>query len=499
MKRYFLAFALLTLGFGLWTLDSALAHPVPKKCHDRVAVVRLTPEAVTVEYHLEVDEWTVVFEDVPAVLKDEDLAKLKSPAEFYKTFSENYAPILAGNLRATLDKQELPFSCVQHSYKVADSIQCDFVFRAPWKLSTAHGHDFTFHDNNYLLETNGRINLSLARDRALEIFSKTEPSESLKRRALIDLRPGDDAKLRKASATFRYYPGSAAEELSAEPEALPMPKEEAAAARRSLLDTVLDSESGLLMLLLGSMVLGALHALTPGHGKTLVAAYLVGERGTPWHAALLGVVTTLTHTGAVLLLAAAVYFFSKGPAPLGEIQTVLGFIGGLMATGLGFWLLLRRLANQPDHVHLGSHGHHHHHHHDHPHRPDHDHEHSADHYHDEHGHVHALPMNPEPVGLWGLIVLGISGGIVPCMEAIFIFIWVSSRRPLLALPALLAFSAGLAAVLVTIGLLVVYAKGFAASRLGGNRAFRMLPIFSAVVVTFLGLWLCYDSIHSGSH
>jgi ABC-type nickel/cobalt efflux system permease component RcnA len=98
-----------------------------------------------------------------------------------------------------------------------------------------------------------------------------------------------------------------------------------------------------------------------------------------------------------------------------------------------------------------------------------------------------------------LIVLGISGGIVPCTEAIFLFIWVSSRRPLLALPALLAFSAGLAAVLVAIGLIVVYAKGFASSRLGENRSFRLLPVFSAVVVTLLGLWLCYDSIHHGPH
>ncbi|MBL8794770.1 MAG: nickel transporter, partial [Planctomycetia bacterium] len=71
----------------------------------------------------------------------------------------------------------------------------------------------------------------------------------------------------------------------------------------SLLDLLLDPARNFWVLLYLAAILGAGHALTPGHGKTLVAAYLVGERGTVWHAVLLGVVTTLTHTSTVLLLA----------------------------------------------------------------------------------------------------------------------------------------------------------------------------------------------------
>jgi ABC-type nickel/cobalt efflux system permease component RcnA len=72
---------------------------------------------------------------------------------------------------------------------------------------------------------------------------------------------------------------------------------------------------------------------------------------------------------------------------------------------------------------------------------------------------------------------------------------VAAQRLWLALPLLLAFSAGLASVLIAIGIGVVYVKGFASSRLGDGRVIRALPLVSAVLVTVLGLWLCYDSLH----
>src|SRR5439155_27187441 len=127
---------------------------------------------------------------------------------------------------------------------------------------------------------------------------------------------------------------------------------------------------------------GAVHALTPGHGKTLVAAYLVGERGTVWHALLLGLVATLTHTGAVLLLAALLPLLFPQAVPA-QVQGVLGFVGGLLIAGMGAWLLLRRLSGQADHFHLPGTGHHHLHGHGLDHSP-------ADHVHDEHGHIKPL-------------------------------------------------------------------------------------------------------------
>jgi ABC-type nickel/cobalt efflux system permease component RcnA len=145
--------------------------------------------------------------------------------------------------------------------------------------------------------------------------------------------------------------------------------------------------------------------------------------------------------------------------------------------------LLARLSGGPDHVHIGGHGHHHHHHN------------GAEHYHDEQGHAHPLPQPAQ--GWWGLIVLGISGGIVPCWDAIFMLIYaIAAQRFWLGLPLLLAFSAGLAGVLVANGIAVVKAKGFAGSHWGESRLFRTLPLVSAVLITVLGFWLAYDSLHS---
>ncbi|MBY0524280.1 MAG: hypothetical protein K2R98_12820 [Gemmataceae bacterium] len=481
----YLVLCLAVLGLGA----PVSAHPVPKKAHDRAIVVRLTPEAAIVEYRLELDEWTAV-NDLVAVIGKEDLAKLTSPREIYAAFTRAYAPLLAANLNAKLDKQELEFSCVKHEHKVLDHLRCDFVFRAPWRPSLDRRYQFTFREGNYELES-GRINLSLVVELPAGQVEKIQPDEALKARAPADLLPGDDTRLRKASANFTVMmPQSVVSFLKTTSQlwnmastwgeafaAQPAPPPEEPPAPRTLLGLLLDSRLGIWSLLGLAAAFGAVHALTPGHGKTLVAAYLVGEHGTAWHALLLGLVTTLTHTGVVMVLAVGLMFVPVA-APL------LSFLSGLMVAGLGFWLLFRRLSGGPDHVHIGGHSHHHHH------GP------GADHFHDEHGHTHPMPKPAEALSSWGLIVLGISGGIVPCWDAIAMLGFaIAAQRIWLGLPLVLAFSAGLAGVLVAIGLLVVYLKGFAESRWGNSRAFRLLPLVSAALIAAMGLWLCYDSLH----
>jgi nickel/cobalt transporter (NicO) family protein len=485
---------LLALCLCVCVVRSSFAHPVPRLSHDRVIAVHLTPDAVRVDYHLELDEFTAVYNDLPAVLDKAELNKL-SGREFYDAFTRAYAPILADNLLAKLDGKPLTFTCARHGHQVKDSLQCDFVFEAPWKPNPGEKHAFTFRESNYHLET-GQVQLSLVADAALGVLEKKEPDEEVKKRQATDLKPGDDARLRSASATFTLAPPPA--EAAAPPTTPAEPPQPEATAPpetnaqpHSLLQLLLDSEQGFLMLLVLAAAFGAVHALTPGHGKTLVAAYLVGERGTVWHALLLGLVTTLTHTGAVLLLAAALPLLFPQAVPA-QVQGVLGFVGGLLIAGMGVWLLLRRLSGQADHFHLPGTGHHHHHHHGH----DHDHSH-ADHVHDEHGNV--KPVAERGLGWWGLVVMGISGGIVPCWDAIaMLFFAISARRLWLGLPLLLAFSAGLAGVLIVIGVLVVSAKGFAQARFGESarlrRVFQLLPLFSAAAVLVLGLWLCRDSL-----
>jgi len=508
---------LLLFAFFLLPFSLLHAHPVPPENHDRVIVVHLARDAVTVDYRLEVDTWVAVFKDLEPFRDQPELTGPVLPDKGYDVFTRCYAPVLAGNLLATWEKaplfrikeqiagllapsplgllprvpflyfkparaKDLKFTCVKRQHRLQDNqLICDFVFRASWEPRPGEPQQVTFREGNYHMET-GWVRLSLESDPSITVLRQTVPDEALKQRSTGAVTDEEDERLREAGATF-VLPRVTAETPRPWPAAEAQPSEQPSDSN-SLLALLLDSRRGLWVLLLLAAGFGAAHALTPGHGKTLVAAYLVGEHGTAWHALVLGLVTTLTHTGAVLALAAGLLLLFPAAVPA-QVQMLLGVGGGLLVAGLGFWLLLRRLSGGADHFHLGGHGHHHHHGHGH-----------ADHYHDEHGHAHPLPAGPGRVGWWGLVVLGMSGGMVPCWDAIAMFGFaVSARRLWLALPLLVAFSAGLAGVLIVIGIGVVYAKGFASSRWGESRFFRVLPVVSAALVTVLGLWLCYESLH----
>lgn len=141
--------------------------------------------------------------------------------------------------------------------------------------------------------------------------------------------------------------------------------------------------AGFLALLL-SLVLGASHAALPGHGKTIMAAYLAGRRGTPRDAVTVGATVTLTHTAGVLALGLAL---PVATSLAGEtVLTWLGLISGLMVTGIGLWLLRTAVTKGTDH-HVHGHGHSHGHGHGHSHGHGHGHSHGHGHPH-SHGHSH---------------------------------------------------------------------------------------------------------------
>ncbi len=499
----------------LFLLSLALlpAHPVPKDNHDRTVVVRLTPEAILVEYRLEMDETTGALE-----LPRSETAAISTRKELHAAIGRYLADVLAGNLVAELDGVQLPLRCTRHSEQFTDHLRCDYRFEAPWRLTAGKRHWFTFRESNWEMDDSSKLALYVTGDGRLSP-QVDAPSESLMARTPADRQSGDSERLRVASATFQLaqvessglykpalppdlvlpsLPEHPEDAASSKPAAGlvaaedkpkgPTPAEETAESNdaalpppHNLLTLMLDSRLGLGMLLLAAALFGAAHALTPGHGKTLVAAYLVGERGTLWHALLLGLVTTLTHTSVVIVLAVLLLFFPE--ANPDKVQSALGLVGGLLIAGLGFWLLLRRLTGQADHIHIGG-GHHHHHH-----GPGH-----------HHHHVHLPTADAgKPVGWRGLIVLGIGGGIVPCWDAILLLGYaVSAQRLWLALPLVLAFSAGLASVLVGLGIGVVCAQRWAGHWWGESQRFeklaRLLPLVSAALVTVLGLWLCYGSV-----
>ena len=221
----------------------------------------------------------------------------------------------------------------------------------------------------------------------------------------------------------------------------------------------------LLLTALGiAFAMGAFHALEPGHGKTLVAAYLVGSRGTWQHAVYLGGITTFTHTFTVFVMGLVVLAASRA-IPIEQIFPYLSVASALTIVIFGGWLLWKRIAAFRNH---GQHHGHHHHHHDHSHEP----------------------APPDTVTMGNLLALGVSGGLVPCPASLVLLLGAMAlgRLPL-GLVLLVAFSLGMAGVLTGVGVAVVYAKRWLPQTAGDSHGFHFLAIGSAAVMTLIGIGL----------
>jgi ABC-type nickel/cobalt efflux system permease component RcnA/high-affinity nickel permease len=248
--------------------------------------------------------------------------------------------------------------------------------------------------------------------------------------------------------------------------------------------------------------LGALHALEPGHGKTIVAAYLVGSRGTARHAVLLGLVVTAAHTSGVFLLGAVTLYASRYIVPE-QLYPWLGAISGLSVAGLGVFIFLRHLTGESG---------------EHSHAPGEQHSHwflsifkqrafkrspfeqdaptpskesanRAD---------SAASSSGRALSLRELCILGITGGIVPCPAALVVLLSAFSLHRIgFGLFLITAFSLGLAAVLVIVGLTIVYTKRLMSSRVqAGSAALRYLPLVSSAFMVVLGAGITASAIGS---
>ena len=240
---------------------------------------------------------------------------------------------------------------------------------------------------------------------------------------------------------------------------------------------------------------GAFHAATPGHGKTLMAAYLVGSRGTVRHALGLGLTVTVSHTIGVLALGAIV-LIAGAALPSERLLPILGLVSGVIVTILGAVFLFQRVqaarqTRAAAHAHADAHEH------DLPH--DHD-DHAHDHSHDEpntegwhsHGllrHTH-LPAADGPLRRRNLIALGLVGGLVPSASAILILVGsIAAGKPAFGIALTIAFGMGMAAVLVGVGVLLVRARSLV-ERLPSRNLGRVLayaPLATALVFVVVGV------------
>jgi nickel/cobalt transporter (NicO) family protein len=240
---------------------------------------------------------------------------------------------------------------------------------------------------------------------------------------------------------------------------------------------------------------GAMHAMSPGHGKTVVGAYLVGSRGTFKHAMFLGLTVTITHTLGVFALGLVTLFASSYILPE-KIMPFLSFFSGLIVLYIGLTMFKNRLFAALGSDKSGHHSHSHDGHEHHSHNENSHEHHSHDdftHTHDGHTHSH-LP--PEEISWKSLLGLGISGGLLPCPSALVLMLSaINLGRIGYGLILTTAFSFGLAATLTAVGLIFLYGgKLFTGSKLAEYRIVKTLPVFSAFVIACLGAVICYNSL-----
>lgn len=523
--------------------------------------LRLAEDSVTLRY-------TVVFGELPA-LRELHAADANrdgvTTQEERDAYVGRLAPTFANDLRLTVDGTAVPLTVTHWTTSLPTeqggfSLRLDVDFSGVLPAATAKGeHTLHLLNQNY----SGRFGwqeIVVQASPSVKVFATNAFNSSLTAdlsEALAAMPASGPLNERAVNLTFTHGvapPG--AQLLRPRPGAGPNSSQSAVQATAGAETTWLQRQTRQLVnlistpkvaphiavfALLAAMLLGALHAFSPGHGKTVVGAYLIGSRGTGRHAAFLGITVTITHTLGVFALGFATLFASRFIVPE-RLFPGLSLLSGLLVLGMGAALLAQRwrtareaLRRRPNPKRtqrpvsrpptafrayaeaaqggtsarrfvLAYADAHHHHAHAHPHRHEHQHDQHSGHAH--YGapmHSHGGPMHSHlPPGAGGekvtwrsLLTLGIAGGLVPCPSAMVLLLAaVALNKTVYALLLVLAFSVGLAVTLTAVGLAFLYAGNRIPNPTTGARWLQILPALSAAVITLVGALLCYGAVSS---
>jgi nickel/cobalt exporter len=460
MKRLVVLVALLTV--ALLAPLAAEAHPLGNFTINRYSRIEPSGDRLYVLYVLDLAE-------IPTFQ-----AKPQVSAEGESEYASRLARSIGRHLVVTVDGRRAALTPVRHVLAFPPgqaglrTTRLEVVFRGP---SLAGRSTIGFRDTNFA----GRIGwkeITVKPSSGARLLSSSAPTKSVSSELLAYPKNLLQSPLDVASARADVEPGSGD---GAPPVLLPRNVLEQRVGVRAVADGGFASliardhlSPGFVFLsLLIAMFWGAAHAFSPGHGKSIVAAYLVGSRGTARHAVFLGMTVTVTHTIGVFALGLVTLSLSAFIVP-DQLYPWLNLVSALLIVAVGVGVLRWRVREWRGRAPAGhDHGHGHHHH-------GHDH---------HHHHEHDLALSPRR-----LLGIGISGGIVPCPTALVVLLAaISLHRVGYGLILIVAFSTGLAAAMTGIGLIAVTAKRtFERVDFNGG-LIRLLPAFSAVVVLGLGL------------
>jgi nickel/cobalt exporter len=467
----------------------AAAHPLGNFTINRYSRIELDEDRVRIVYALDFAE-IPTFQQMEILDTDGDGEVAEAEAERYLN---EIVPMLVTGLRLVVGDAVLPLAIESRTLEVLPGegglsiLRIDALFTSAlpdgWQADGLGGYT----DRNYQ-DRLGWREVVVQGGPGVAIDSSTASETDISNELRAYPEDALSSPLNQSEATFTLVPGDGTLATRAETAAGAAERVRAetnggrATDRVANLITREQTAPVFIVSLLLAFGWGAVHALSPGHGKTVVAAYLVGARGTARHAAFLGLTVTLTHTAGVFALGLVTLYLSHYILPE-ELYPWLSVASGLLVVAIGVTLVWSRLRSRSDH--------------------DHTHEHESlpgsgplTHSHGGRTHTHLPPGGDGSRVTWrNLLALGVSGGLIPCPSALVLLLGaISLDRVELGMILVFAFSFGLAAVLTAIGLLLVYARRMFERTSFTPRVPRLLPVASAFAVSLAGLAIVVGSL-----
>lgn len=481
-KIYLLA-AFLVLAFS----NSIFAHPLGNFSINQYSHIEVEKSQIKLRAVLDMAE-IPTFQATQEIDSDKDGVVLQSELDAYAT---KITPEYIANLALLVDNQ--PVELRAASTKVSQPLGAGNLptLRIEWDLngdlpaSENSIRHVVFEDKN----NPGRIGwneIVVGRVSGISVFNSTAygsgASEELKSYPQESL----SAPLTERAAEFSFTSGELpvnAKVLQNRDGHVSTPVEKDKFAELIAVPEI--TPTIILFGLLLAFGLGAAHALSPGHGKAVVGAYLIGTKGTPKHAVFLGLTVTVTHTLGVFALGLVMLFASKYILPE-RLMPILNFVSGLLVFIIGISLFKSRLMPLLGYQTAEPH-------------PSED-AHALEDLNEDFTHTHGgsthSHLPPQKVTWNNLLFLGISGGLLPCPSALVLMLSaVAYERIGYGLILTFIFSLGLATTLTIIGLAFLYGgRFFDNPTLSENKFVKLLPAFSAFVIACVGAAICYQSI-----
>lgn len=446
----------LTLALALALAGPLCAHDIPNARVDRSIQATVRPGRLEVDYEVSLSELTLT-QDLRNLIGALPGADRQT---WYDRYGRETAPLNAKGFLVTVDGNPVDLRTRDRAFDLMVEEHPRYTFHFEAEIPV-RGR-LALQDTNFVA-SEGTSRLALRGESGVAVRGDPLPGDV----RLIPIRPvwqlSDAEEQRTRQVLVEYQPetpsavnskSEPAPQTSPGPPPRPVPSSRLAGSER--LSRLLDRSSGLslLGLLLLAFGLGAAHAVQPGHGKTLVAATVVADRGNWLRGVVLALAATATHTGSVLLVAAGLWLTRS--TRYGAIHAGLSQGAGFAIAAIGFWRLGRHLAG------LGEHD--------------------------------GEEPTPAGAGRRSAVALGVAGGLVPCWDAVALIVLAEAVGRLgLGVVLLLAFGLGMAAVLVVVGWSAARLRRLIVPAGGDRRAERWLGVAGSVVLAGMGLVLMVAS------